>query len=285
LKKRPNMTMIGTLTAIVVMAAVAVLAFFSIDGFYKSTDGKSLTVLEDAIKKAAVQCYAIEGSYPPDLQYLADHYGIILNEENYIYHYQVFGSNVMPEIIVLEKWTGGSNLICLHTKNNDRGYAMIELVLVIALLALFGVATLSLAVSGSAAYENINEKKELNSELRVALSYLDAKVRQNDTEGALRLESNPAGDGPALVVSETIGQVQYETWIYLSGGNLKEVLIEKGEPVLDDLGFDIAEIDGFTAKFDHDKMLLHLNVWINKGDGSQSMGTDIFIKSGLGVTQ
>jgi len=103
LKKRPNMTMISTLTAIAVMAAAAVLAYFGIDGFYKSTDGKSLTVLEDAIKKAAVQCYAIEGSYPPDLQYLADHYGIILNEDTYFYHYQVFGSNVMPDIIVLEK--------------------------------------------------------------------------------------------------------------------------------------------------------------------------------------
>jgi len=175
-------------------------------------------------------------------------------------------------------------LIYLRTKRNDRGYAMIELVLVIALLALFGVATLSLAVSGSAAYENINERKELNSELRIALSYLDTKVRQNDSEGALSLKSNPAGDGPALVVSEAIGQTQYETWIYLSGGKLKEVLIEKGEPVLDDLGFDIAEIEGFTAEYDPERMLFQLNIWSASGDGRQSLGTGIFIKSGLEVT-
>ncbi len=103
LRKRPNLTMISTLTAIAVMVAAAMLAYFSIDGFDKNNAGKSQSVMEDAIKKAAIHCYAIEGSYPPDLQYLADHYGIILNEDAYIYHYQVFGSNVMPDIIVLEK--------------------------------------------------------------------------------------------------------------------------------------------------------------------------------------
>lgn len=172
----------------------------------------------------------------------------------------------------------------IRTGKNNKGYAMIELVLVIALLALFGVATLSLVVSGSAAYENINSKKDLDSELRVALSYLDTKVRQNDSEGALRLESNPAGDGSALVVTEIIGDTQYETWIYLSGGKLREVLIDKDEPVLDDLGFEIAEIDGLAAEFDPDKMLLHLNVWSTSGNSRQSLGTNIFIKSGLEVT-
>ena len=103
LKKRLNLTMISTLTAVAVTAAVSILAYFSIDTFDKNTSGRSQTAMEDAIKKAAVQCYAIEGSYPPDLQYLVDNYGIILNEDTYFYHYQVIGSNVMPDIIVLEK--------------------------------------------------------------------------------------------------------------------------------------------------------------------------------------
>lgn len=103
LKKRLNLTIVSTLVAVTVITLVAILAYFSIDRFGKSTAGKSQTALEDTIKKAAVQCYAIEGSYPPDLQYLADHYGIILNEDTYFYHYQVIGSNVMPDIVVMEK--------------------------------------------------------------------------------------------------------------------------------------------------------------------------------------
>lgn len=168
-------------------------------------------------------------------------------------------------------------------KENNSGYALIELVLVIALLALFGIATLSLVATGSAAYKDINEKKELDSELRVAISYLDTKVKQNDSEGTLSLRSNPAGDGKALIVSEIIGEKQYETWIYLSGGKLREVLIEKGEPVLDDLGFEIAKIGGFTAQCDPAGILLQLKVWGTSGDGRQSLDTSISIKSGLEV--
>lgn len=103
LKKRLNLTKISTFIAVTVILSVAILAYLSIDGFDKSTAGKSQTALEEAIKKASVQCYAIEGSYPPDLQYLADHYGIVLNEDIYFYHYQIIGSNVMPDIIVIEK--------------------------------------------------------------------------------------------------------------------------------------------------------------------------------------
>lgn len=177
-------------------------------------------------------------------------------------------------------------MLCMRyrkSKENNGGYALIELALVIALLALFGVATLSLVVTGSAAYKDINEKKELDSELRVAISYLDTKVKQNDSEGALSLGSNPAGDGRALIVSEFIGETQYETWIYLSGGKLREVLIEKGEPVLDDLGFEIAEIEGFSAECDPDGMLLQFKVWSTSGDGRQSLDNSISIKSGLEV--
>ena len=177
----------------------------------------------------------------------------------------------------------------LHTqyaknKEKNSGYALIELVLVIALLALFCIATLSLVMTGSAAYKSINEKKELDSELRVAISYLDTKVKQNDSEGVLRLGLNPAGDGKALIVSEFLGETQYETWIYLSGGKLREVLIEKGEPVLDDLGFEIAEIEGFTAECNPDGNLLQFKVWSTSGDGQQSLDTNISIKSGLEVT-
>ena len=36
----------------------------------KREDGESLKQLETSIRKAAMLCYAAEGVYPPDLQYL-----------------------------------------------------------------------------------------------------------------------------------------------------------------------------------------------------------------------
>ncbi len=58
--------------------------------------------LETALKRSAVACYAAEGIYPPDLQYLEDHYGIQINEDLYTVKYEVIASNLMPDITVLE---------------------------------------------------------------------------------------------------------------------------------------------------------------------------------------
>ena len=45
--------------------------------------------LEEALQRASVQCYALEGAYPPDLEYLRENYGIILDEETYFYLYDL----------------------------------------------------------------------------------------------------------------------------------------------------------------------------------------------------
>ena len=59
--------------------------------------------LEESVRRAAVTCYAVEGIYPPDLDYLRQHYGIQVDEKHYDVFYEVFGSNIMPDITVVEK--------------------------------------------------------------------------------------------------------------------------------------------------------------------------------------
>jgi len=57
--------------------------------------------LETALTRAAVACYAVEGMYPPSLEYLVEHYGIQINEELYTVKYEIFASNLVPDITVL----------------------------------------------------------------------------------------------------------------------------------------------------------------------------------------
>ena len=59
--------------------------------------------LEEALRRAAVACYAAEGIYPPTLEYLTQHYGVQINEACYTVFYVVVADNLMPEITVLEK--------------------------------------------------------------------------------------------------------------------------------------------------------------------------------------
>lgn len=85
-----------------VICAVLVLIFF----FPLSDIGKNKTVqdkiqLENAIKNAAVSCYAIEGSYPPSIAYLVENYGIQIDTNRFTVKYELFASNLMPDITVL----------------------------------------------------------------------------------------------------------------------------------------------------------------------------------------
>ena len=48
-------------------------------------------------------CYAAEGIYPPDLDYLEEHYGLQIDRDRYTVFYQIFASNLMPDITVLEQ--------------------------------------------------------------------------------------------------------------------------------------------------------------------------------------
>jgi hypothetical protein len=58
--------------------------------------------LEEAVRRGAVACYAAEGIYPPNLEYLEEHYGVQVDHERYTVAYDVFASNMMPDVTVLE---------------------------------------------------------------------------------------------------------------------------------------------------------------------------------------
>lgn len=50
-------------------------------------------------------CYAAQGAYPPDLDYIEEHWGVQIDWSRYAVFYHVEGSNLMPDITVLERET------------------------------------------------------------------------------------------------------------------------------------------------------------------------------------
>ena len=55
-----------------------------------------------AVRNAALTCYAVEGAYPNNLEYLRTHYGLAYDQSRYIVQYSTFASNLVPEIYVVE---------------------------------------------------------------------------------------------------------------------------------------------------------------------------------------
>lgn len=59
--------------------------------------------LKQTIVDAAVQCYAVEGSYPSSLAYLQTAYGVQIDSRRFIVTYDAFASNLLPNVSVLRK--------------------------------------------------------------------------------------------------------------------------------------------------------------------------------------
>lgn len=73
---------------------------FGIQSVSETAEDQQLRFAEQAVRRAAVQCYTIEGRYPADVEYLKENYGLAVDCERYIVHYQRLGGNLLPEIAV-----------------------------------------------------------------------------------------------------------------------------------------------------------------------------------------
>lgn len=86
------------------LAAGSVFLFLTALGNVRTgSDREGREQLEQTLRQCAVTCYAVEGVYPPSVEYMKEHYGIRLDEEHYLVQYEVIAENLMPDITVLEK--------------------------------------------------------------------------------------------------------------------------------------------------------------------------------------
>ena len=85
------------------LLAVAALVCFAtaIDSLNAGQSAERLSQVEQAVRRSCAACYASEGVYPPDLDYLKDRYGLQVDEDSYIIHYNAVAQNLMPDITVL----------------------------------------------------------------------------------------------------------------------------------------------------------------------------------------
>ena len=93
---------LGAIPAIIIFLFALLWIFSAANHVRRDSGAEGCRQLELALRRAAVACYASEGIYPPTPEYLVRHYGVQIEDE-YIVHYEVFASNLMPEITVLEK--------------------------------------------------------------------------------------------------------------------------------------------------------------------------------------
>ena len=92
---------LSAVVSVLALGVIAIILFFGLDTMSEDSSEKQLELVRQAVYRAAVQCYALEGAYPPDIQYLRDNYGLDVDETRYFIDYTVEGSNLRPDIRVL----------------------------------------------------------------------------------------------------------------------------------------------------------------------------------------
>ena len=99
----------GLALPLLISALLLLFLIFGLNQARNSADKEGYAYLQNAINRASVECYAVEGMYAPNIAYLETHYGLIIDHKKYIVHYEAFASNIMPDITVIDLSGMGSD--------------------------------------------------------------------------------------------------------------------------------------------------------------------------------
>lgn len=104
-RKKKDHMLVAYTVMILVMIIMTVITVNAISTYDEAYARSHLDTVREAVYDALITCYALEGSYPESLDYLAENYGLILDRDRYIYHYSIFASNILPEFDVIPNIT------------------------------------------------------------------------------------------------------------------------------------------------------------------------------------
>ncbi|MCR5791236.1 MAG: hypothetical protein K6G83_15240 [Lachnospiraceae bacterium] len=93
----------GSTLSVLVFVVVIAAFILGITMVSESSLTDDRTLLEKAITRDIVHCYAVEGVYPPSLSYIESRYGLTYDHSKYLVSYESIGSNIMPSVMIIEK--------------------------------------------------------------------------------------------------------------------------------------------------------------------------------------
>lgn len=80
-----------------------IVLIFQIQNIAVLTKKQQQINLEKALSRDIIECYALEGYYPPNLNYIEEHYGLSYNKSEFFIDYQIEGENIKPTFTIIER--------------------------------------------------------------------------------------------------------------------------------------------------------------------------------------
>ncbi len=88
---------------LLLFAAVAVWMIRGVQEAAQVSDQEGLRMAQEAVERAVVSCFSLEGVYPATYEDLKAKSGLAIDEEKYIVFYDIFASNIRPTVTVVER--------------------------------------------------------------------------------------------------------------------------------------------------------------------------------------
>lgn len=99
-KQRKRRRLVALAVAVCVVAIVLVIA---LNAIFSNAKDQGAASIRNTILNSAMQCAAIEGSFPTNLAYLEDNYDLRINHDDYVVIYEVLASNAVPSVVVVPR--------------------------------------------------------------------------------------------------------------------------------------------------------------------------------------
>lgn len=154
---------------------------------------------------------------------------------------------------------------------------LLEVVPNFLLFFLFACCMFFVLISGAKSYKNVTAVMEEQFSINTCISYVTAKVRHYDSEGAVMI--GKIGDTDALLLKEMIDGEEYLTYLYCYDGSLMELFCSADMEVYPVEGQKIMELDSLELVVEDD--LIHFSCEINEKQAS----TSVLLQSGKGESE
>ncbi len=130
------------------------------------------------------------------------------------------------------------------------GNTSIELFMVMLILILFSITTYGLLEAGIHTQQKILNQKSAQVDARIALSFINKRLRQNDENGKIQIKKFGKNEKNAIVIQNR-GEYDYDTWIYFNDGRIMECIKDISEEPNGLEGTEIARVKDFYVSYNN----------------------------------
>lgn len=130
---------------------------------------------------------------------------------------------------------------------NKRIKTSVESIMVILLMIIFAASICLLIFEGSRTYRAIINNKVTDENVRIALSYVNMRIKQNDVEDHILIEANQPLYGDVLTIHHHGDEDGLTSYIYHKDGHLYECYTDGS--IDHNLSSEIIPIEGINFRY------------------------------------